>query len=257
MRELVSVLLAAVLAACTGMPPADAVRELAPAGTLRAAINYGNPILANKQADGTPAGVSVDLARELAQRLGVKLEIRTYTSADKVTDALKAGEWDIAFYALDPVRATDTGFTKPYVVIEGAYAVPQASPIHGNEQVDRDGIRVAVGRGSAYDLFLTRELKHASLMRAPTSPAVVDTLVAEKIEVAAGVRQQLEADARRLPGVRLLPGRFMLIQQAMAMPKGREAGLAYLSAFVEEMKASGFVTAALQRHRIEGVTVAP
>ncbi|MBI3714799.1 MAG: ABC transporter substrate-binding protein [Betaproteobacteria bacterium] len=243
------------------MPPADAVRELAPGGTLRAAINYGNPILANRQADGTPAGVSVDLARELAQRLGVKLEVKTYTSAGKVTDALKSGEWDIAFYALDPVRAADTGFTKPYVVIEGAYAVPQASQIQRNEQVDRDGVRVAVGRGSAYDLFLSRELKHASLVRAPTSPAVVDTLVAEKLEVAAGVRQQLEADARRLPGVRLLPGRFMLIQQAMAMPKAdgkvRAAGLAYLSAFVEEMKSTGFVAAALQRHHIEGVSIAP
>ncbi len=243
------------------MPSSAAARELAPSGALRAAINFGNPILAKRQADGAPAGVSVDLARELAKRLGVTLEIKTYPAAGKVTDGLKAGEWDIAFYALDPVRAADTGFTPPYILIEGSYLVPQASAIQANDQVDKSGVRVAVGRGSAYDLYLTRELKNASLVRASTSPAVVDTLVAEKLEVAAGVRQQLEADAKRIPGMRLLPGRFMVIEQAMAMPKAegkvRAEGLAYLSAFVEEMKASGFVAEALKRHGIEGAKVAP
>lgn len=249
-----------LLVSCASAPPA-AVNELAPGGTLRAAINYGNPILANKQADGSPAGVSVDLARELAKRLGATLHLKTYPSAGKVTDALKAGEWDVAFYAIDPVRAADTGFTAPYLLIEGAYLVPRDSPIQSREQVDRKGVRIAVGRGSAYDLYLTRELKQASLVQAPTSPAVVDTLVAGNLEAAAGVRQQLEADAGRVPGMRLLPGRFMLIEQAMAMPKregkASAAGLAYLSAFIEEMKASGFVAGALKRHGIEGVTIAP
>ena len=143
------------------------------------------------------------------------------------------------------------------MIIEGAYLVPGDSPIRANSEVDRDGVRIAVGAGSAYDLYLSRELKHALLVRAPTSPAVADTMVAQKLDVAAGVKQQLEADAKRVPGVRLLEGRFMVIEQAIATPKGREAGARYLAQFVEEMKASGFVAAALARHGIAGATIAP
>jgi polar amino acid transport system substrate-binding protein len=142
-------------------------------------------------------------------------------------------------------------------VIEGAYLVTQNSPIRNNEEVDRQGVRVVVGAGSAYDLFLSRNLKQATIVRAPTSPAVTDMFVAQKLDVAAGVKQQLEADARRIPGLRLLEGRFMVINQAMGTPKGREAGAKYLREFVEEMKASGFVAQALERHRIEGASVAP
>ena len=142
-------------------------------------------------------------------------------------------------------------------MIEGAYLVPQGSPIRSNAEVDREGVRVAVGMGSAYDLFLSRTLKHAKIVRAPTSPAVTDLFVAQKLEVAAGVKQQLEADARRIPGLRLLEGRFMVINQAMGTPRGRDAGARYLREFVEEMKASGFVAEALKRHRIEGAAVAP
>jgi polar amino acid transport system substrate-binding protein len=255
----------ALLGACSSMTspsstaPAPAVRaELAPSGKLRAAINYGNPILATRNAaSGEPHGVSVDLARELAKRIGVPVELVIYTAAGKVVDGLKTGAWDIAFFAIDPVRAADTDFTAAYVVIEGAYLVPQGSPIQRNEEVDRDGVRVVVGRGSAYDLYLTRELKKAKLVHAPTSPAVTDMMVADKIEVAAGVKQQLQADAKRVPGVRLLDGRFMVINQAMAIAKGRPAGVAYVSAFVEEMKSSGFVADALKRHGIEGAVVAP
>jgi polar amino acid transport system substrate-binding protein len=148
-------------------------------------------------------------------------------------------------------------YTAPYVIIEGAYLVRQNSPLHRNEEVDRPGTRVVVGRGSAYDLFLARSLKAATLVRAPTSPAVTDLFLEQNLEVAAGVKQQLEADARRVGGVRLLPGRFMVIEQAMGVPKGRTAAQAWLSAFIEEMKASGFVAEALRRHRIEGAAVAP
>ena len=236
----------------------DAVRsQLAPGGKLRAAINFGNPILANKDATtGEARGVSVDLARELGKRLGVSVELVTYTAAGKVVEGIKAGEWDIAFFAIDPVRAADTDFTAAYVVIEGSYLVRNDSAIKSNEDVDREGTRVVVGRGSAYDLYLTRELKRATLLRAPTSPAVTDMMVADKLEVAAGVKQQLAADAKRIPGLRLLDGRFMEINQAMAVRKGRPPGAAYLTAFVEEMKASGFVAAALKRHGIEGAAVA-
>jgi polar amino acid transport system substrate-binding protein len=254
---LVSVIL---LASCATMPQVSpAVRsDLAPTGTLRAAINFGNPILATKDpTTGEPRGVSVDLSRELARRLGVPVQFVTYDAAGKVVQALKTGAWDVAYVAIDPARAVDIGYTAPYVVIEGAYLVRQDSPIRSNAEVDREGVRVAVGAGSAYDLFLSRSLKRAKIVRAPTSPAVVDLFVAQKLEVAAGVKQQLEADARRIPGLRLLEGRFMVINQAMGTPRGREAGAKYLRQFVEEMKASGFVAEALKRHRIEGASVGP
>ena len=262
-RSLAALSAAAVLVACGTMPtasraPAAAVAELAPSGTLRAAINYGNPILASKDpATGEPRGVSVDLARELGRRLGVPVELVTYTAAGKVVEAIKGREWDIAFVAIDPKRAVDMDQTTPYIVIEGAYLVPQGSPIRTNADVDRQGTRIVVGAGSAYDLYLSREIRNAQLVRAPTSPLVTDMMVQQSLEVAAGVRQQLQADAARLPGLRLLDGRFMVINQAMATPRGRPSGARYLGEFVEEMKASGFVADALARHRIEGAAIAP
>ena len=255
---------ATLLCACSSVvlapasPSAAARAVLAPSGTLRAAINFGNPILAVRDAaTGEARGVSVDLARELGRRLEVPVELVLYTAAGKVVEGIKKGEWDIGFFAIDPVRAADIDFTPAYVVIEGAYLVPGSSAITRNEDVDREGVRVAVGRGSAYDLYLTRELKKAKIVRAPTSPAVTDMMLADRIEVAAGVKQQLEADAKRLPGLRLLDGRFMVINQAMGIPKGRAVGTAYVSEFVQQMKASGFVANALKRHGIEGAAVAP
>ena len=164
----------------------------------------------------------------------------------------------IGFFAIDPVRGAGIQFTPPYVNIEGAYLVRQDSKLKANEEVDQAGHRIAVGNGSAYDLYLTREIKRAQLVKAATSQAVVDTFVGQNLEIAAGVRQQLESDAKRLGGLRLLPGRFMVIHQAMGMGKGRsQAAHDYLSAYVEEMKASGFVANALKRHGIEGAAVAP
>src|SRR4030095_1330283 len=144
-----------------------------------------------------------------------------------------------------------------YVIIEGSYLVRVDSPVRSNADVDRAGTRVAVGARSAHDLFLSRELKQATLVRAPTSPEVVDFFIAQKLDVAAGVKQQLEADARRVPGLRLVDGRFMVINQAMAMPRGRAAGREYLTGFVDTMKSSGFVAESLKRHCIEGAAVAP
>lgn len=250
----------ALLAGCAATTPdprAAAVAELGTTGTLRAAINFGNPILAKRDADGEPRGVSVDLAREAGRRLGLPVELVLFDSAGAVVDAVKARQVDLAFVAIDPVRAADMEYTAPYVIIEGAYLVRNDSALQRNDEVDRPGTRIAVGRGSAYDLFLTRELKAATLVRAPTSPAVTDLFLAQNLEVAAGVKQQLEADAKRVGGVRLLPGRFMVIEQAMGVPKGRLAAQAWLSEFIEEMKASGFVAAALKRHGIEGAAVAP
>ena len=159
--------------------------------------------------------------------------------------------------AIDPKRAVDMDYTAPYVLIEGAYAVPQSSPIRTNADVDRNGVRVVAAKGSAYDLYLSRELKHATIVHVATSQDVVPGMIAQRAEAAAAVKQQLEASARVTSGVRLLDGRFMVIEQAMAVPKGRPAGALYLAAFVEEVKASGFVAAALRASGIEGATVAP
>jgi polar amino acid transport system substrate-binding protein len=233
------------------------VKEFAPSGTLRAAINLGNPILANQDAAGELVGVSVDLARELAKRLGLPVQLVPFNAAGKVVEAVKGEHVDIAFVAIDPVRGADMAQTPAYVQIEGAYMVPSASPITTNAEVDRAGHRIVVGRGSAYDLYLTREIKSAALVHAPTSAAVLTTMVAQKLEVAAGVKQQLQMDAQRIPGMRLLDGRFMVINQAMGLPKGRDAAHAYLSAYVQDVKTSGFVAQALARHGIQGAAVAP
>jgi polar amino acid transport system substrate-binding protein len=237
-----------------------AAKALAPSGTLRAAINFGNPILAKRgQGVEPPSGVSVDIARELGAKLGVPVQLVTFEAAGKVVEALKAGSLDLVFVAIDPVRGADIAYSAPYVIIEGSYMVPKNSSIQRNDQVDAPGNRIVVGAGSAYDLYLIRELKKATLVRANSSPLVVDKLVVEKFEVAAGVRQQLEADAKRFPGVRLLEGRFMQIDQALGVPKtgNREEGVPYLRAFVEDLKRSGFVDSSLKRHRIEGAAVAP
>ncbi len=230
----------------------------APTGRLRASINLGNPILAGRDDAGGAKGVSVDLARALAERLGVALELVVFDTAGKSVDAVKAEQADIGFFAIDPLRGEGIRFTAPYVLIEGCYLVRDDSPLQDNAQVDTAGRTVMVGKGSAYDLFLSRELKAASILRAPSSPAVVQSFVDERADVAAGVKQQLELDAARLGGLRLLPGRFMVIQQAKGTPAGRGAqAQAALAAFVEDMKACGFVAEALQRHGIAGATVAP
>jgi polar amino acid transport system substrate-binding protein len=235
------------------------VKAFTPTGRLRASINLGNPILANKDAaTAAPTGVSIDLAAEFARRLGVPLELVVFDTAAKSVDAVAAEQADIGFFAIDPKRGEHIAFTAPYVLIEGAYLVREDSPLRANEDVDQRDHRVVVGQGSAYDLYLTRELKNATIVRAPSSPAVVDRFLQEKADAAAGVKQQLEADARRIGGLRLLPGRFMVIRQAMGCPRSRGAdAAAELARFVEEMKAGGFVAQALARHGIEGAVVAP
>ncbi len=264
MPRLASALLSIILlAACsmtptTPAPSAAAVAQLTPTGKLRAAINYGNAVLARRDATtGELGGVSVDLARELAKRLGVELQLLPFDAANKSVEAIRNKQADIAFFAIDPLRGADTDYTAAYVVIEGTYVVPQASNIKVNADVDKPGTRIAVAAKSAYDLFLSREIKRAALVRTVTSAGVVDMFVEQKLDVAAGVKQQLEKDMRRIPGLRMLDGRFMEINQAMGTSKGRDEGIKYMRAFVEEMKASGFVAKALERHRIDGVVVAP
>ena len=237
----------------------DLVARFARTGRLRAAINLGNPILAGSDpVTGQPRGVSVDLARAFAARLGVEVDLVAVDTAGKSVEAVAGERADIGFFAIDPLRGADIAFTAPYVLIEGCYLVREDSLLRSNDEVDRDGHVVVVGKGSAYDLYLSRELKHASIFRSPTSPTVVDTFIEQRAQVAAGVRQQLEADAARLGGLRLLGERFMVIRQAMGTPKSRgEDAARYLDGFVEEMKAAGFVAAALERHGIRGASVAP
>ena len=235
------------------------VEEFAPTGSLRASLNLGNPVLArSRTAPEKPAGVTIDLARQFARELGVGVAFLEFGTAAKSLEALTEARADIGFMAIDPLRAAGIHFTPAYVQIEGCYLVADESPIRANEDVDRAGVQVVVGAGSAYELFLSRTLKNAGLLKVATSEGVVDAMREGGLPVAAGVKQQLQADARRNGGLRLLEGRFMVIHQAMAMPKGRSAAaMSFLDAFVSRMKTTGFVAAALARHGIEGAAVAP
>ena len=234
--------------------PTETVRDIAPTGRLRAAINFGNTVLAQKEPLG---GVSIDLARELARRLAVPIELVTYDAAGKVTADATRGAWDIAFVARDPERAKDIEFTEPYVIIEGGYMVPANSPLQTIEDVDRAGVRIAVSNKSAYDLYLSRVIKRATLVRAPSPPASIEQFAKDRLEAAAGVKSPLIEYARAHPEFRVLPGRFMVIEQAMAIPRGRPLAVRYLREFVDEMKASGFVAASLQKSGQKDAAVAP
>jgi polar amino acid transport system substrate-binding protein len=235
----------------------EVLNDLAPTGKLRAAINLGNSVLAQTDAAGKPKGVTVDLARELSRRLGVPLEMITFDAAGKVFNALKEGAWDIAFLAIEPVRAAEIEFTPPYVLIEGTYMVPKDSPLTEIADVDRPGVRIAVATGSAYDLFLSRTIKQATLVRSKTGGDSLDMFLRDGLEAAGGVKQPLVEFAAAHPQVRVMDGRFMAIQQAMGTPKGRLDGAAYLRGFIEEMKASGFIADALKRSNQPDAVVAP
>jgi polar amino acid transport system substrate-binding protein len=238
----------------------DIVKQFAPTGKLRAAINQGNSVLVQKDpAAGEPKGVTIMLAKELGQRLGVPVELVLFNAAGEVFAALKEGRWDIAFLAVEPVRAAEIDFTAPYVIIEGAYMVLKDSPLQTPADVDKPGIRIAAGKGSAYDLYLTRTIKHAQIVRAETGGgrASIDLFFKEKLEAAAGVRQPLAEYAKTDPNVRVMPQRFMAIEQAMGTPKGRSKASDYLKGFVEEMKRSGFVANALKQTNQPDAQVAP
>jgi polar amino acid transport system substrate-binding protein len=253
-------LAAAMTGGISAAAPADALKDLTPTGKLRAAINLGNSVLAQTDpATGQPKGVTPDLARELGRRLGVAVELIAYDAAGKVFDTATTGAWDIAFVAIEPVRAAVIEFTAPYVIIEGTYMVPKDSALMAIADVDRSGVRIAVGLKSAYDLYLTRTIKNATIVRASAGggKAMIDMFVNDKLEVAAGVKQPLVAYAKDHPEVRVMDGHFMEIQQAMGTPKGRTAGAQYLRAFVEDVKASGFVAEALKRSNQQAAVAPP
>lgn len=251
---------AILLTSCVAMaqvPPA-ARADLAPTGKLRAGINYGNFILAKKDpASGESSGVAIDLTRELGRRLGAPVEIVAYNSVATMVDAAKTGAWDIAFLGADPARAGEISFTAAYLEIEATYLVPAGSPLRSIEDVDREGMRVAAPARAAYELFLSRSLQRAQLVRAPGGDAAVDLFATGKVEVLAGLRQALLPLAEKFPGSHVLGGQFFGVQQAIGVPKGREAGAQYLRGFVEEAKASGLVGQAIEKTGACGVSVAP
>ncbi len=247
---------AALILACGAAAPQ--APSLAPSGTLRAAINVGNSVLAQPDpAGGDPHGVSPELARALGERLGVPVKFIVYKEAGEVAAGAAKDEWDVAFLAIDPVRAATILYTAPYVLIEGVYAVPAGSKLDSVAAVDQPGIRVCVALHSAYDLYLTRELKQAQLLRFANGGLAVTAFLGAGCETIAGVKEPLAALVAAHPGLRLVPGRFMSIQQAMAIPKTHAAGADYLRAFIEQKKASGFVRRALDASGQRGAEVAP
>ena len=237
------------------------IKSLAPTGTLRVGINLGNPVLAGSidQSEPQPKGITIDIAKEIGKRVQLPVELISFQSAGATVQALKANQIDLIFVAIDPVRGADISYTPAYIQIEGAYTVKSNSPLKSNDEVDIAGNEIVVGKGSAYDLYLTREIKQASLLRSINSQSVVDDFMNGKGNVAAGVKQQLEADSKRYSNLRMLPGRFMVINQAIGIPKSRpelEKTNAYLSKLIQELKTSGFIANAMKRHGIEGARVA-
>ena len=232
--------------------------DLAPTGKLRVGINYGNSLLATRdRSSGQLGGLAVDLARELGRRTDLPVELVGFESAGKMVEGLQAAAWDVAFLAVDPGREEEINFTDPYMEIEGTYLLPPGSALVAIADVDRQDVRVGVSSKSAYDLFLRRNLKHAQLVRASSPEAAFELIVAGKVDVLGGVRQHLVAHMKKLPGSRVLEGRFMAIQQALGIPRSRAAGLNYLREFIEDVKASGLVARALEKSGVQGVSIAP
>ena len=230
---------------------------LAPTGVLRAGINLGNPVIAQRDHAGALHGIGPALARELARRVGVHCTFVTYDTAGKLADAVRTQAWDVAFLAVDPERAVDIDFTAPYLLIEGTYMVRAGAPYAAIGEVDRPGVAIAVGAKTAYDLFLSRTLQHATLVRAPSSRAAIERFLAGEPDVVAGVKQPLAEVARSTPGLEVLAGHFMVIRQAAAVPKDRTMAHGYVSKFIEDMKSSGFAAEALRASGVEGAAIAP
>lgn len=237
-------------------PSAAARSELAPTGKLRVGINYGNFLLVTKGQNGEYSGVAVDLGRELGKRLGVPVDLVAFATAGKLADAVKAGAWDVAFLGNEPQRAGDIAFSPAYLEIEAGYLVPAGSSIKTIADVDKKGVRIAVAVNSAYDLYLSRSLKNATLARVQGIQGSYDIFVKDKLEVLAGLKPRLVTDAETLPGSRVLEGRFTVVQQSVGTPQGRPAAANYLGEFAKDIKTSGFVAQAIARHAVRGVSVA-
>ncbi len=232
--------------------PDVARAELAPNGRLRAALNFSNTLLISTRGP-EPTGVAPDLARELARRAGASVEFVGYANAGLAADAAATGAWDVAFIGAEPQRAGEITFSPAYVEIEASYLVPAGSPLLRIDDVDRDGVHIATAARAAYTLFLQRSLRHAALVEAEGLPGAFDRFVAMKLDALAGLTPNLIADARKVPGARVLEGRFTAVQQSMGVPKPRTAAAAYLAGFVKEIAASGLLRDLIARHRVDGL----
>jgi polar amino acid transport system substrate-binding protein len=231
----------------------DVISELADSGTLRAGINMGNPLLVTgTTSTGEPAGVAPDMARAIADRLGIAIFLVPFASPGEVADTVGGDAWDIAFIGAEPSRAETIAFSAAYVEIEATYLVPTGSPLGSVEEIDQPGVRIAVSERSAYDLYLARSLKHAELRRAKGLAGALDHFVSEKLDALAGLRPALNANAEDLPGARVLDGYFTTVQQAIGTKPGNTAIAAFLQAFVLEAKKSGLIARLIARHAVEG-----
>ncbi len=238
--------------------PAGVRAEFAPTGTLRVGINMSNFLLTAKDAaTGVPKGVAVDLGRELASRLGLPVEIVPYPNPGALADAAKTGAWDVGFLGAEPQRANEIDFTAAYVEIEATYLVPPGSPLKAIADVDRDGVRIAVPEKSAYELYLSRSLKHAKLVLEKGADNAFKRFTADNLDALAGLKPRLVTDSDHLPGSRILDGRFTAVQQAAGMPKGRPAASRYLRDYIEDVKATGLVARTIAKNNVRGLTVAP
>jgi polar amino acid transport system substrate-binding protein len=235
------------------------VSELAPHGVLRAAINMGNFLLVTSRTpSGDPAGVSPDMASAIAERLGVPVKYVPYARPGELADAAGSDAWDIGLIGAEPARAEKIAFTAAYVEIEATYLVPAGSSLRTIDEVDRPGVRIAVSARSAYDLWLERNIKHATLVRSDGLNSAVELFVRDKLDALAGLRPGLLGDIEKMPGARILDGQFTAVQQAIGTPKSNPAGAAFLSNFVEEAKKSGLVASLIEKHGVVGrLSVAP
>ena len=233
-------------------------QELAPSGKLRIGLNYSNFLLVLGDApSGEPRGIAPDLGRELAQRIKMPLEFVKFDAAGKLFDAVKSGQVDVGFLGAEPQRADEVDFTSAYLEIPVTFLVPAGSPIKGIADVDREGVRIAVSERSAYDLYLSRTLKKAQLVRTKGIPASYDAFMAQKLEALGGLKPKLVEEQARTPGSRILEGQITGVQQAIAAPKGRAAAAAYLREFAADIKKNGLVAKAIQANGVKGVSVAP
>jgi polar amino acid transport system substrate-binding protein len=236
----------------------DFKKELAPSGTLRVGLNYGNFLLVLKDApDGAPRGIAPDLGRELGKRLGVPVEFVKFQQAGQLADGVRDEKCDVGFLGAEPQRANEIAFTKAYLEIPVTFLVPKGSNIKSISDVDREGVRIAVSARSAYDLYLSRTLKHAKLLRAEGIDASYDLFIKEKLDVLAGLKPRLVSDADKLAGSRVLDGQVTGVQQAVGTKKTKSSGAQYLVDFVADIKRSGLVAKTIEKHGVRGVTVAP
>ena len=236
----------------------DAKQELAPGGKLRVGLNYGNFLLVLKDnPDGSPRGIAPDLGRELGKRLGVPVEFVKFAQAGQLADGVRDGKCEVGFLGAEPQRANEIAFTKAYLEIPVTFLVPAGSKIRAIQDVDREGVRISVSARSAYDLYLSRTLKHAKLLRVEGIDASYEQFKKDGLEVLAGLKPRLVSDAEKLPGSRVLDGQVTGVQQAVGVPKKHEGAAKFTREFVEEIKRSGLVAKTIEKHGVKGVTVAP